>query len=284
MTVKYASGTIFYNDYNSLKRCLESLHDKVDLMICVDGRFKHFVDSNAPDASGLSYDGSRELVTSYDNAVLIDVPNSYEIEKRTAYLKECERVNASYLLICDSDEYVYEPETDWVKFDRKVDEFCNSAPFGNYNIFGIYTEIHSANYDHIVHKITGNQKPHLSTLDKRKWSYHPRLWQRPWEMEYNGTHYFFRHKNPSNPLHNQECNATVIIIPHLKLGHDHLYRSKEFLESRLGYQKFLVKFEQNKLRRWMEIYHKLPENYDEIDNWDPPSAEEALRLKLVTIR
>lgn len=161
--IKYASGTIFYNDVKSLERCLESLKDKVDLMICVDGRFKHFKGSGDDD---LSTDGSRELVTSYDNALLVDVPNSYEIQKRTAYLKLCERVNAEYLLIVDSDEYVYEPETDWELFDKKVDEYCNAPHHIQYNIFGIYTEIGSHDYDHIVHKITGrNEKPFLSKIE-----------------------------------------------------------------------------------------------------------------------
>ena len=238
MTIKYASGTIFYNDVKSLERTLESLKDKVDWMICVDGKFKHFTDfDNDSNNDGLSTDGSRELVNSYDRAVLIDVPNSYEVNKRTAYLKECRRVRPDYLLIIDSDEYVYEPETDWQKFDKKVDEVCVSIPYGKYNVFGIYTEVNSPHYDYIVHKITGKDKPAVSGKGVRQWQYHPRLWQRPFDMEYNGTHYMFRNSNPNNPLNKEETNATVTIIPHLKIAHDHLLRSKEFLESRLDYQK-----------------------------------------------
>lgn len=288
MSIKYVSGTIFYNDCKSLERCLASLHDKVDVMCCVDGRFKHFKDNNS---SSLSNDGSREVVESYDNAILIDVPDSYEIQKRTAYIDYCVRINAEYLLIIDSDEYVYEPESNWNKFDAKVNEMCNSISYINYNIFGIYTEVKSPDYDHIVHKIVGSVPPDLTRSKgpegqppQKAWSYHPRLWHRPYDMEYNQTHYMFRNKNPKNPLHTQEHNATVAIIPHLKLGHDHIYRTKEFLQSRFDYQKWLVKFEQKKLKRWMELYHRLPENYDEIDLWEPPSAEEAIKQGLVKIR
>lgn len=265
--IRYASGTIFYNDCKSLERCLDSLKDKVDLMICVDGRFKHF---SVESENYLSTDGSRELVKSYDNAVLIDVPNSYEIEKRTAYLRECERVNASYLIIIDSDEYVFESETDWEKFDKKVKEYCEyPSYFAKYNIFGIHTEVGSPNYDHIVHKITGKPRLSISNGINKKWTYHPRLWSRPGEMEYNGRHYLFRNKNPNNPLHKQESNAAVSVIPFLKLGHDHLLRSKEFLESRLEYQRWLVPFEQKKLKRWLELYKKPPTSLDDLDNWEP---------------
>lgn len=272
-----------YNDCKSLERCLSSLHDKVDVMVAVDGRFKHFKDDNT---GFLSNDGSRELVESYDNAVLIDVPNSYEIQKRTAYLDYCRKVRPEFLLICDSDEYVYEPETDWDLFNKKTDKICNTLPYVNYNIFGIYTEVRSPDYDHVVHKIVGSSPPSVTptTSEKKAWSYHPRLWSRPYEMEYNRTHYMFRNSNPNNPLNKQDHNATVSIIPGLKLGHDHIYRSKEFLESRFNYQKWLVPFEQKKLKRWMEIYHKMPQCYDEIDKWIAPSPEEAIRLKMVTIR
>lgn len=284
--IKYASGTIFYNDCKSLERTLESLKDKVDLMICVDGRFKHFktTTTNNNDSNNLSTDGSRELVLSYDNTILVDVPDSYEIQKRTAYLKWCERVHAEYLLIIDSDEYVYDKETDWLAFDSMVDKTCFSVQYGKYNIFGIYTEVNNPNYEYIIDKITGRDKPAVSQPNKKKWQYHPRLWHNPGDMEYNGTHYMFRHKNPENPLHEQDSNATVCIIPHLKIAHDHLLRSKEFLEARLEYQKWLVPFEQKKVKRFREVFGRLPKDYDEIENWEPISQSEAIRQGFVKIR
>lgn len=256
-------------------------------MICVDGRFKHFkpLENNQQGGEDLSTDGSRELVNSYDNTMLIDVPNSYEIQKRTAYLKACELVKAEYLLIIDSDEYVYEPESDWEKFDKTVDETCFSVQYGKYNIFGIYTEVNSPNYDYIVHKITGRDKPATSKAGgQRQWRYHPRLWHYPYDMEYNGTHYMFRNKRPENPLHNEESNATVCIIPHLKIAHDHLLRSKEFLDSRLDYQKWLVPFEQKKMKRFREVFGRLPDNFDELDKWQPISQAEAIQKGLVRIK
>ena len=95
---KIAAGVCFYNDYLSLRRCLESLQkDNVDLVFCVDGRFKQFGEAGKyPD---LSDDGSRDLVLSYDNTILIDMPNSWEVQKRQAYIKACEDFGIDYLLI-----------------------------------------------------------------------------------------------------------------------------------------------------------------------------------------
>lgn len=272
MGIKFASGTIFYNDCKSLERTLNSLHDKVDLMICIDGKFKHFKDKNN-ETGGLSNDGSRELVRSFDNAVLLSVPESYEIQKRQAYLDYCVKVHAEYLLIVDSDEYVYEPETDWPKFQAKCKEICYGVPYRNYNLFGIYTEIYSPNYDHVVHKFTNNPAPKLSKNGgERKWTYHPRLWHRPYDMEYYKTHYQFRNKDPNNPLHQQEHNATVAIIPNLKLAHDHLLRTPDFLKSRWKYQEWLVTFEQRKINAFIKAFDRLPQNYDEIDKWEMPTV------------
>lgn len=283
--VKYALCCIFYNDVKGLERCLRSFSDKVDLMFCIDGKFKHFNDKNAPDSSGLSYDGSRELVTSFDNSVLMDVPNSYEIQKRTAYLKLCEYYKSEYAIIADSDEYVYEPDTDWALFDNNVDEFCNSFYYGKYNIFGIYTEVDNPTYNDVVPIITGRQKQHSKPpVEKKRWKYLPRLWHRPYEMEYNETHYQFRNKIPGNPLNKEVHNATVRIIPGLYIGHDHVLRSKEFLRSRFEYQKWLVPFEQKKIKRFREVFGRLPKDYDEIDKWEPISQAEAIQKGLFKIK
>ena len=265
-----ASGTVFYNDCKSLERTLESLKDKVDVMICVDGRFKHYNDGND---SGESNDGSQELVHSYDNAILYSVTNSYEIEKRQCYVDACAfyrdmgadpSQDPDYLLIVDSDEYVY--EYDQTTFEKEI-EIIRGEPWAQYNVFALMLEINSPNYDHIVHKISGSNAPDLSNNSKKQFAHAPRLWQRPYEMEYNMTHYYFRNKHPSSSLHYQETNAAVKIVQGMKLGHDHNLRNQKFLDARYAYQKHLVDFEQNKLREFVHKHKRNPtiEEYDLID-------------------
>src|SRR5215212_1670147 len=81
--LRLAAGIIFFNDYSSLKRCLDSLIYSVDVIFAIDGKFPNF-----PADSDLSTDGSRELVKSYPRCMLIDFPRS-EFEKRGKYLEYC---------------------------------------------------------------------------------------------------------------------------------------------------------------------------------------------------
>lgn len=250
-----ASGTIFYNDCKSLERTLNSLKDKVTFMFCVDGRFKHY-----KDGSDLSTDGSRELVKSYDNAILFDVPNSYEIEKRQKYVNECSAMD--YLLIVDSDEYVCEYNQE--VFEKELD-LIGTQGYAQYNVFSVMLEINSGKYNHIVHEFVGGNPPQVSR--DKQFAHSPRLWQRPYEMEYNGTHYYFRHKHPSSSLHYQETNCAVKIVNGIKLGHDHVLRTDKHLDKRRAYQRWLVDFEQKKLREYMHKNKHTPK-IDEYDNID----------------
>lgn len=237
-------------------------------MFCVDGRFKHYRADTA-----LSNDGSRELVKSYSNTMLIDVPDAYEIEKRQRYVDACSllhrqgkevmnREEPDFLLIVDSDEYVLEYDAE--VFEKEI-AVVRGEPWLQYNVFAVMLEVNSANYDHIVHRFNGGVAPQPKS--EKQFAHAPRLWQRPYEMEYNITHYNFRNKHPSSSFHYQETNAAVKIVQGMKLGHDHNLRNERFLKSRFNYQKWLVNFEQEKLRKYIHENKITPkiEDYDKID-------------------
>jgi len=110
--MKIGVGLIFYDDVNSLKRCIPTL--KVDTIYAVDGRFKEF-DSPNP----LSSDGSREYLKTIKNVVLIDAPDLSEVDKRNIYMKICKE---EFLLWVDSDHWF---EGDWDLFRKEIDEKVN---------------------------------------------------------------------------------------------------------------------------------------------------------------
>ena len=284
---KIAAGVCFYNDYLSLRRCLESLQkDNVDLVFCVDGRFKQFGEAGKyPD---LSDDGSRDLVLSYDNTILIDMPNSWEVQKRQAYIKACEDFGIDYLLIIDSDEYIlydqHDPTvgTNWDKFIDKMIQTCESVTYRNYNVFGIDVEIGNKNYVDTVKSLlkwdktkTFIQHPHPAPnqmpFRRRQFMNLPRIWHRPGEMTYNGKHYAFHPKDPTNEYHKMESVPSMWIIPFLFLGHDHIYKQqdKTQMKDRLLYQKFLIEFEQHKVNFLFNCgrFHIDPADMDKVDDW-----------------
>ena len=110
--MKIGVSIIFYDDLNSLKRCIPTL--QADTIYAIDGRFKGF---NSPNP--LSSDGSREFLKSCNNVELIDAPDLSEVDKRNIPLKACKE---DFLFIVDSDHWI---EGDWKEFRKEIDEKVN---------------------------------------------------------------------------------------------------------------------------------------------------------------
>jgi hypothetical protein len=107
--ITLGAGIIFFNDYFSLRRCIGSIIDGVDIIFAIDGKFPTF-----PVDFQLSTDRSRELVKSYSKCLLIDCPNP-EFEKRAKYLELCALYSVDVLFIINSDEFVINNH-DWETF------------------------------------------------------------------------------------------------------------------------------------------------------------------------
>jgi hypothetical protein len=80
--VTTAAGIVFFDDEKGLHRSLSSLQTYIDLIITVDGRFKHFDDDH-----NISIDRSKEVVESFPNAEYNCYPNLTEIDKRKCISK-----------------------------------------------------------------------------------------------------------------------------------------------------------------------------------------------------
>lgn len=245
---KLAAGIIFYDDVKGVDRLLASIHQGVDLSICIDGKFPQF-----PSRSDLSTDGSREVVQSYDNTLLVDFPAS-EHEKRSKYLAVCAEQGVDYLLIVDTDEYA-EEGADWQAFRHNMVQAAEVKHQGLYNVFAVLIETNSQEYAKTV------QDKHYMVWTKDnmtgiEYGYYPRLWYRPEQMEYNqGTHYLFRNKDPKNRLHFQETNPAMEIINGVRFLHRNTYRSQDALQARIQYQLgFLVPYEQQLTSTWYKYY------------------------------
>src|ERR1041385_196653 len=108
-----------YQDRASSKRCIDSLAG-FNYVIFVDGKYSMFDDHMPP----LSTDGTRELVQSYSNAILMDCPNTDEPTKRNTYVQKCVELGVTHALIIDTDEWV---ETiDWQEFTASCEKQCNT--------------------------------------------------------------------------------------------------------------------------------------------------------------
>lgn len=93
---------ITYNDYPLIKSCIESVVNKVDRIIAVDGKYADF-SGDLWDST----DGTLEYLCSIDKADVISTINYSELDKRNAYLNElnegdiCLNLDADEVLIGD---------------------------------------------------------------------------------------------------------------------------------------------------------------------------------------
>lgn len=219
MSLVTALGVAFFDDKLGLKRCLDSAYKGFDYMICVDGRYKWF-----PSKHELSTDGSREVVRSYDNAVLVSAPNLMEVKKRQVMLDACGIYKVDVLCVLDSDEY-FDESADWKLFNSDLQDVIIRQCEGRHNIFAIM----------------GN--PEGSEPDR--FTEYPRIWYRPENMEYYKRHYVFRRKyHPKhNPALQQLCMPSGGVIRGVKFWHDKSLRNQEHHEGRVAYQAKLIEYE-----------------------------------------
>lgn len=173
---------------------------EVDIVYCVDGKFP---DYDYP--VELSDDGSRELVLSYTNTVLIDCPAD-EVTKRNRYLEACKE---SVAIMIDSDEYVL--EADWSVFRKN----CEKLP-ADKNLFGLLAK--------------HTDGPGI----------YPRLFRAPQEMEYHRCHNFFRHK-PTGDIFRSPSLSTA--VEGLTLAWDDSLRKQDHIDRTFEYQKRLIEKE-----------------------------------------
>ena len=117
-----AAGIVFFDDEKGLQRCLNSIHSCVDLIIAIDGKFKHFEDDH-----DLSVDNSRKVVESFPNAIYCCYPNLTEIDKRNKYLEIAGSKEVDFLLVIDSDEYAVIDITKFSKNLAKIKEYKTGA-------------------------------------------------------------------------------------------------------------------------------------------------------------
>lgn len=196
-------------------------------IIAIDGRYKGY-----PDKSPLSTDGSRDIIRAYQDKYgeskisLHDYPNLLERRKRQKYIDISESLEASFLLIVDSD--------DWVECRRPIDflsdlrRFEKEWKFSNETVPWQLPRIGNI----INVPLSNNGSPNLVDI--------PRLWYRPQDMEYTGRHYWFKRKDQDIPAKGmnfeQAFQYKALRCESIIMKHDHYCKSAERNEKRKIYE------------------------------------------------
>ena len=223
-------GFCFYEtSLKTVQRAIESVKDHVDHIFAIDGKFEFFQSDDE-----LSSTEIRDYLSKIDNVVLVDYPNRKENEKRQVYLELANDHQSDYLLILDADEYVTS-DTDWTKVK-------------------MYLDYHYA--ESILPKIWGVEFRVTYDSDKKKKNIGlPRIWQRPYLIQYLKTHNFWKFSDGN--IWKSQINFTK--IPHIYMKGNDKDRDSEYVKKVYDYQVKLMKYE----KPFKAEYRKIAKNVNE---------------------
>ena len=223
-------GFCFYEtSLPTVKRAIESVKDHVRFIFAIDGKFEFF-ESNTE----LSSKAVRDYLLSISNVILVDYPNRKENEKRQQYLELAQKYMSDYLLILDADEFMTD-ECDWqLAFNEMAKHYDQS----------------------ILPKIWGVIMRH-----GQKEASFPRLWQRPYLIQYMKTHNFFQFKESGDVYKSQ---ITFPPMKGLYMKGDDKDRDADYIEKAYQYQKKLMEYEKPYKEQYRKIARNVSDKY--VDN------------------
>jgi hypothetical protein len=171
-----ATECCLYQEAPVIERHIQSLKlgELIDYAIFIDGPYPGF--PGPPESN----DGTREIINSYDNTILVTMP-AEEYFKRELACHTARNLGCSFVLIIDADEYLIRSNVE--RFRNNLEHIMESGT--DRNIFGI-------NYN-------------FGAPDQ--FNDRPRLWYKPWEVGYiGGSHYRFK-----NLHHSKYYDSTIQI-------------------------------------------------------------------------
>ncbi|MHA1961704.1 MAG: hypothetical protein ACW99U_15895 [Candidatus Thorarchaeota archaeon] len=210
--MKWAAGIIFFDDGNSLDRCLDSIHEHMDVMFCIDGKFREYRADHS-----LSTDGSRDVVLSYPNSILIDAANSLQVEKRNKYLELAGEYDIEVMIHIDSDEYVV---GDLRRFKQCLESTLN--------IGAVRPSIYNLIISTTRHK-------HTFTVSR------PRIYHKPELLRLLSIRHYTLYDTTTRPP--TSLRADSLTLHGIELHHDDSLREESWLANMFEHQKWQILYE-----------------------------------------
>jgi len=228
LAVSLDLGFCFYEtNVDTVKRAIESVKDHVRYIYAIDGKFEFFESDQL-----LSSREVRQYLDGIPNVILVDYPNRKENEKRQVYLNCCNEYLSDYLLILDADEYITK-DTDW----KTTYEFLEEKYKGS-----------------ILPKIWGVEiRTNMDANTMKKNGFFPRIWQRPYLIQYTKTHNFWRFKTDGSLW---KSMITFPKVPGIYMKGNDKMRDPEYVKKVYEYQLKLMEYE----KPFKEEYRKTAKN------------------------
>jgi len=220
----------FEQDVETVKRAIESVRDHVRYIFAIDGKFEFFQSNES-----LSSKPVRGYLNGIENVMLVDCVDRKENEKRQQYLDLAMEFMSDFIIILDADEFITD-ETDWQKvYEHLAQKYkTHHAP----KIWGVTYE-----------SVNENKKREQI---RQKGSY-PRIWQRPYLIQYTKTHNFWKFTTNNEMW---KSSTTFPAIPDIFMRGNDKLRGDEYLKKAYEYQLKLMKYE----KPFKDEYRKVARN------------------------
>src|SRR5262245_1848558 len=221
MTLKIGIGLAFYQDFDSLRRMLQSCQSyPIDLIIAIDGKY-----DTHPAAKSLSDKPVRDLFKGFQTPYkLIDAPNLSQNAKRQIYFDKSEEYGLDVLIVMDTDEFFISQKTNWPLF---VDDLRNKIADHAHTWVQCYCIP-----TYLTHKGTEKMpKDYVENL--------PRVFHQPWKLTYVEDHYTIRTKSTGV----LQTTQSTQVLSNIALGHDHDLRSEKYKQQTALYEDELIQYE-----------------------------------------
>jgi len=204
-------GYSYFQDIESIRRGFPTFANHVDYVFAIDGKY-----AGNPAPNDFSVDGSTEFIKQWKNVIHRQFLG-HEFEKRQQYCNLCKEFGCDYLLIIDTDEYVV--EADWDLFKSNIEAQISTNPHSSF--FGV---------PFIVDGSGGI-------------SYFPRLWFKPYLIEYYKTHCIFKDGRTGMLVTSGSAAKHSPVIEGITLTMDDSLRKPENIKNTYEYQLKMIEME-----------------------------------------
>lgn len=214
-------GLSFYEDFDSLRRMLMSCQSyHIDHIIALDGKYQGYP-TDPLLSSDVVLDLFDTIQTPYTIYPVADYSQNY---KRQQYFDKSKDHDIDCLIVMDSDEYFIHERTNWPLFIEDLEQKIGDNTHTYRQAYCIPVVLS----DKGVQKMPTDYTENL-----------PRLFYKPWELQYVDDHYTIRNKK-TGVMMTFEGNST---LQHISMGHDHTLRTKEYNNNTKKYEEELIEYE-----------------------------------------
>jgi hypothetical protein len=192
----------------------------IDLIIAVDGTYQGYPAKKLYSSKKV-LDLFKSFQTKY---VRYDAAGLSQNEKRQLYFDFSLEHQLDVIIVMDTDEYFIHERTNWPLFMEDLEQ-------------KIKDNAHTFRQAYCIPVVLGDKG--IQKMPAGYTENLPRLFYRPWELQYVDDHYTIRNKN-TGVMMTFEGNATLQSIA---MGHDHSLRTKQYKANTQKYEEELIEYE-----------------------------------------